>query len=302
MGGNIGIPVLELLELDVDIVVLELSSFQLETLSSLRPVVATILNICDDHLDRHGTMENYRKAKQRIYVGAQHAVYNRDDQTTTPEQTLAGETFGLTESDSGFGWDSEADCITYNQSPYLAMNESQLTGTHNVLNIQAAAACASIAGASKEGIKLALGQFSGLPHRFETVSTHNNIHWINDSKATNVGATVAAISGLASSLKGKLILIAGGDGKGADFSPLQSVFDKNVDVLITLGKDGGEIAALKSGSLSVTSIEQAVEAASKVANSGDVVLLSPACASIDMFRNYQQRGECFTRAVKELAA
>lgn len=301
MGGNIGTPVLQLLNVDADILVLELSSFQLETLHSLRPLAATILNLSDDHLDRHGTMENYLGAKQRVYTNAANAVVNRSEPDTRPDTDIDCVTFGLQSAHQGFGYNPQTQVITLDGEDYLPMSECRLTGTHNVLNIQAAAACAQIAGAADEDIKQACREFTGLSHRFETVSVNNNIHWINDSKATNVGATVAAINGLIPLLKGKLILIAGGDGKGADFTPLKEVFESNVAILITLGKDGPDLAALKTGSIEVCDLEEAVREAANLAEEGDAVLLSPACASLDMFSNYQQRGDCFVNAVKGLA-
>ena len=302
MGGNIGTPVLELLEQEADVFVLELSSFQLETVSSLQPIAATILNLCDDHLDRHGTMQAYQKAKQRIYFHAGTAIYNRDDAWTKPETDIASVTFGQGNSEAGFGWDAQRNQITDGGEAFLSADECSLSGTHNLLNIQAAAGCARVAGASDEAIKKAARMFSGLPHRFETVGFENHVRWINDSKATNVGATIAAIVGLAPSVKGKVILIAGGDGKGADFVPLKAVFEAHVAVVITLGKDGDQIAALSQNAIRVTDLKEAVESAAKIAGQGDVVLLSPACASLDMFKNYQQRGDCFAKAVKELAA
>ena len=192
--------------------------------------------------------------------------------------------------------------ITLDGQAYLSMDDCVLSGTHNVLNIQAAAACARIAGAEDEAIKLAARQFAGLPHRFEVVLCENNIRWINDSKATNVGAAIAAVMGLSSDLKGKMVLIAGGEGKDADFSPMQPVLEQYVDTLITFGRDGDKIAALKPGSVRVDALIDAVKTAAELVSEGDAVLLSPACASFDMFKNYQHRGECFAQAVREVAA
>ena len=302
MGGNIGTPVLELLEQDADIFVLELSSFQLETVSSLSPLVATILNLSDDHLDRHGTMENYAQAKHRIYRGARHCVYNRDDELTQPKTSKTQDSFGLEEVSSGFGWSAEKQIITLDGKPYLSIHDCGLSGTHNVLNIQASAACARIAGASDSAVRRAAQKFTGLPHRFETVLNKDRVRWINDSKATNVGATIAAVTGLSSGLEGKLILIAGGEGKNADFSPMQPILEQYVDTLITFGRDGDQIAALKPGSLKVDTLIDAVTSAAELVTEGDAVLLSPACASFDMFKNYQHRGECFAQAVREVAA
>ena len=302
LGGNIGIPALDLLEQEADMVVLELSSFQLETTYTLKPLVAALLNLSDDHLDRHGDSQTYQQAKHKIYQQARYKVCNRDDTATYPLNGSADLMFGLSQAEQGFSWDGETGCILFNGQAFFASHEALLVGAHNMLNIQAAAAIALLAGLTPEYIKQGARTFGGLAHRCQTVSRKNQISWINDSKATNVGATVAAIHGLAPSCQGKLILIAGGEGKGADFSQLAEVMNRFVDVLITLGKDGDKIARLKVGSIKVDSIEQAVRQAADLATAYDTVLLSPACASLDMFANYQQRGECFARAVEGLAA
>ena len=302
MGGNIGVPALDLLEQPADIIVLELSSFQLETTYSLMPLVATVLNITEDHLDRHGDLEAYREIKLSIYKHAEHTVCNRDDILSYPINAKAALSFGTSNSAEGFSWDKQHGCITLNQRPYLDADSCLLVGEHNMLNIQAAAALAKMAGIDDESIKRGAREFGGLPHRCQTVSLHNDVRWINDSKATNVGATLAAINGLMSDVKGKLILIAGGEGKGADFAPLNDCIKQSVDVLITLGKDGDKIAPAKSDSINVKGIEQAVIVAASKAQTGDTVLLSPACASLDMYVSYKQRGDCFINAVKELQA
>lgn len=300
LGGNIGIPALELLDKEADFIILELSSFQLETLSSLRPLVACMLNLSDDHLDRHGNLANYRQAKLKIYQDARYIVCNRDDSSTWPPKAQADTMFGLSADPCGFSWDPAKQNILLNNKVLLASDECLLVGKHNMLNIQAAAAMAMLAGLPQEAIKQGAKTFGGLPHRCQTVSMYHQVRWINDSKATNVGATVAAISGLQGSCAGKLILIAGGDGKNADFSPLQQLFTESVDELITLGKDGADLANLKPGSHQVSSLQQAVQLAAKIAVPQDIVLLSPACASLDMFVNYQQRGEHFVAAIEGL--
>lgn len=302
MGGNIGLPVLDLLGVQADVIVLELSSFQLETLSSLQPQVATILNVTEDHIDRHLTLARYQQAKQRIYRGARHIIINRDDSLTHSQTQQAQNSFGLAESKQGFSWDNASQAIMCDGTMYLAQSDCVLSGSHNMLNIQAAAACVKVFGIDDKYIIDTAKVFSGLAHRFETISQYKNVRWINDSKATNVGATNAAIESVAGQKKGKLVLIAGGDGKNADFTPLASVLKQYVDLLITFGKDGGKIASLVEDAFEVDSLQDAVICADKHVKSGDVVLLSPACASLDMFSNYQQRGECFVQAVKELAA
>jgi UDP-N-acetylmuramoylalanine--D-glutamate ligase len=302
MGGNIGVPVLDLLEQSADVIVLELSSFQLETTYSLKPLVATVLNISEDHLDRHGNLTSYQQIKLSLYQHCQFMVCNRDDVLSYPVNAKATISYGLSPSSSGFSWDNDNACILLDGKIFLDSERCLLVGAHNMLNIQAAAALAKVFGIDDHSIRQGAQHFGGLPHRCQTVSMFNNVRWINDSKATNVGATLAAINGLVSNLEGKLILIAGGEGKGADFSVMSKCFTQAVGLLITLGKDGDKIAALHTNNVKVQTIQEAVLVAAKHSQAGDIVLLSPACASLDMFVSYQQRGDCFAQAVQGLAA
>tara|TARA_R110002167_G_scaffold69939_4_gene196975 strand:+ start:1105 stop:2412 length:1308 start_codon:yes stop_codon:yes gene_type:complete len=302
MGGNIGVPALDLLEQSADVIVLELSSFQLETTYSLRPFAATVLNISEDHLDRHGDLATYQQIKLKIYQNCQFMVCNRDDILSYPVNAKVDMTYGLSLTKHGFSWDSEKACILLEGKTFLDSKSCLLVGAHNMLNIQAAAALAKTFGIDDQSIRLGAQNFGGLPHRCQTVSMFNNVRWINDSKATNVGATLAAIHGLAPNFNGKLILIAGGEGKGADFTVMGECLKQFVSLLITLGKDGDKIASLHSNNVKVQTIQEAVLVAAKHSQAGDIVLLSPACASLDMFVSYQQRGDCFAQAVQELAA
>jgi UDP-N-acetylmuramoylalanine--D-glutamate ligase len=302
MGGNIGVPALDLLEQTADVIVLELSSFQLETTYSLMPLVATVLNITEDHLDRHGDLSSYQQIKLSVYHHCQFMVCNRDDVLSYPVNSNVTISYGLSQSNSGFSWDNNNSCILLDGKIFLNSKRCLLVGAHNMLNIQAAAAMAKVFGIDDHSIRQGAQNFGGLPHRCQTVSMFNNVRWINDSKATNVGATLAAINGLVSNLDGKLILIAGGEGKGAEFSAMKECLTQFVGLLITLGKDGDKIAVLHSNNVKVQSIQEAVLVAAKHSQAGDIVLLSPACASLDMFVSYQQRGDCFAQAVQELAA
>jgi UDP-N-acetylmuramoylalanine--D-glutamate ligase len=302
MGGNIGVPALDLLEQSADVIVLELSSFQLETTDSLTPLVATVLNITEDHLDRHVDLKSYNKIKLKVYENCQFMVCNRDDILSYPVNSNATMSFGLSQTNFGFSWDNDNNCILFDGETFLDSKSCLLVGGHNMLNIQAAAALAKVFGIDDKSIRQGAQIFGGLQHRCQTVSMFNNVRWINDSKATNVGATLAAIHGLVSNISGKLILIAGGEGKGADFSVMTECLTQFVGLLITLGKDGDKIARLHSNNLKVQTIEEAVLIAAKHSQAGDVVLLSPACASLDMFISYQQRGDFFAKAVRELAA
>jgi len=307
--GNIGEPILDLLQFEQagnskhanlpDTVIVELSSFQLETLSSMQAIAATVLNLSDDHLDRHKTLANYQAIKQSVYPQAKIAVVSREDQasnTLVKDQRIIS--FGLDKPGRGhFGLKvmDNQQVLMFGEQALISISELPLAGMHNALNYMAALALGNCAGWSLSAMTENLSGFMGLPHRCQRVMSNDGIQWINDSKATNVGATLAAITGLAPTLtsQNKLILIAGGDGKGADFSPLKDIFNREVTQLITLGKDGAEIAKLMSNAIKVTSLSEAVYQAKQLAKSGDMVLLSPACASIDMFKNYMARGDQF---------
>jgi UDP-N-acetylmuramoylalanine--D-glutamate ligase len=302
MGGNIGVPALDLLAQSADVIVLELSSFQLETTYSLMPVVATVLNISEDHLDRHGDLTVYNRIKLKVYQNCQFMVNNRDDILSYPANSHATMSFGLSQINIDFSWDNDKECILFDGKTFLDSKRCLLVGGHNILNIQAAAALAKLFGIDDESIRQGAQQFGGLPHRCQIVSMFNKVRWINDSKATNVGATLAAINGLVSNMEGKLILIAGGEGKDADFSVMTKCLKQCVGLLITLGKDGDKIARLHANNVKVQTIEEAVLVAARHSQAGDIVLLSPACASLDMFVSYQQRGDVFVQAVQELAS
>ncbi len=298
-AGNIGLPVLDAIsQQDTEVYVLELSSFQLDTTSSLHSLASTILNVSADHLDRYHTMAAYTASKQRVYQHSQLAVFNLADAATTPE--LAEHTLGISLQDSDYGI-AELDgerWLVIAAEPLMPVAQMALFGAHNEFNALVASSLALAAGASRAGIITALQQFVSLPHRCILVAEKNQVRWVNDSKATNIGATLAAIAGLRPGITGRLILIAGGDAKGADVSELQPVLARDVQQLITLGQDGPAIAALQPNSIQVKSLQEAVKVAAKLAKAGDMVLLSPACASLDMFKSYSERGEHFTAAVK----
>ncbi len=314
LAGNIGQPILDLLQLDQaddaqranqpDTVIVELSSFQLETLTSMRAIAASVLNLSDDHLDRHKTLANYQAIKQSIYPQAKIALINRGDSATA---TLVKEqeviSFGLDKPEIGhFGIAvlESKQWLMFGEQALIAIEELPLAGMHNAMNYMAALALGYSAGWSLSAMTENLMGFDGLAHRCQRVKSEDGIQWINDSKATNVGATLAAIAGLAPTLSqgNKLILIAGGDGKGADFSPLNPLLNDDVSQVITLGKDGAQIAGLVDNAIEVSSLNDAVQQAKKIAKAGDMVLLSPACASIDMFKNFITRGEKFIKAVQ----
>jgi len=305
LGGNIGVPVLEQTGKKLDCLVLELSSFQLETLRSMKAIAATVLNVSDDHLDRHKTLENYAKIKQDIYPQCQTAIINRDDAYTTAGTHQNIISFGCSPvKDGHFGLETISGKVQlmFGSTALIAVNQLPIAGLHNAMNCLAALALGYSAGWPLTEMLNHLVKFSGLAHRCQLVSKYNDVQWINDSKATNVGATLAAIAGLSATIaaENNIYLIAGGDGKGADFSPLQSAIAEHVARVYTLGKDGNEIATLTNDSIKVKTLEAAVNHVSEYAKAGDVVLLSPACASIDMFKNFAERGHVFIDAVKSL--
>jgi UDP-N-acetylmuramoylalanine--D-glutamate ligase len=310
LGGNIGLPVLDQIDQEkVDFIVLELSSFQLETVQSMKALAATVLNLSDDHLDRHKTIENYGAIKQSIYKNCTYALYNRNDNATKPNECYINSqqlSFGSEPAQVGsFGLaELDTEChLMLGDKALCTLAELPLQGIHNALNYLAVLALGKCAGWDLTAMLASLMTFKGLAHRCEVIETNDGIRWINDSKATNVGATLAAIEGLSPTLhSNKLILIAGGDGKGADFSPLTQALTQHVDHLITLGKDGHAIASLRLASQAdktshVDSLSAAVSLARTQARVGDMVLLSPACASLDMFSNYVERGVVFIKSV-----
>lgn len=309
VAGNIGAPVLDLLDDGVhyDLWVLELSSFQLDLTHSLMPLAATILNVTPDHLDRHHTLAAYVEAKQRVYRQAEFLLYNREDSFTLPDNAKNSiSSFGLNSPDK-----NDWGLITENQTHYLAYGEEKLMpvdtlrikGRHNWSNALAACALAQAAGINVTCMIDVLQRFSGLPHRSQWVRTLDGVDWINDSKGTNIGATMSAISGIGGSMQGKIVLIAGGQGKGADFSELRTPMADYVRSMVLIGEDADKIEHTLADSVHVLrapNLDEAVNLARREARAGDVVLLSPACASLDMFRDFNHRGEVFTSVVNAL--
>lgn len=309
LGGNIGVPVLDTIEQHPDYLILELSSFQLETMTNMQALSASVLNLCEDHLDRHKTLENYQAIKADIYRQADVAVINRDDKRTHLPTLLSGKktlSFGLDTVDQQFGLvqENENTWLAFGEQKLIKTTALPLAGLHNALNCLAALALGYAAGWSLEKMASALSGFTGLAHRCQTIESSDGVHWINDSKATNVGATIAAIDGFAKQIQAnnQIYLIAGGDAKGADLSILAPYLSAHVAGIYTFGKDGKQIVKLSKKTQQVANLNEAVQQASIVAKQGDVVLLSPACASIDMFKNYIERGLAFEKAVREVQA
>lgn len=308
IGGNIGVPVLALLERPrPDVYVLELSSFQLETTVSLNAHAATVLNITPDHMDRYADVAAYAAAKARIFAGDGLMVINADD-TAVIDMTIPGreivrfglgvpaqpEDFGLI-GHAGEAW------LARGTQPLMPAREVVIPGRHNLANVLASMALAHAQGVSVEAMRRATREFKGLDHRSQIVGEKNDIQWINDSKGTNVGATVAALAGMTR----PVVLIAGGDGKGADFSALRPVVAAHARAVVLIGRDAAQIETSLAGVVPVIHARDMADAVARsraLAQPGDAVLLSPACASLDMFRNFEHRGQVFAEAVRGLLA
>jgi UDP-N-acetylmuramoylalanine--D-glutamate ligase len=306
--GNIGVPVLDVLDREgaaPEVYVVELSSYQLETTSSLWFDAATVLNVTQDHLDRYGSMDEYAAAKARIFRRCAVRVVNRDDARTLAMASgdAAALTFGFgrPRSEREWGLDDARATLLNGARPIAATREMALQGLHNAANALAAHALGTALGLPAEPMAAAIRDFEGLPHRLEKVAEFGGVRFYDDSKGTNVGATVAALEGM----RDPVVLIAGGEGKGQDFAPLGAAVKEHARAVVLIGLDAPAIsAALDGAALPVVradSMREAVEAAFSLARPGDAVLLSPACASFDMFRNYAHRGDVFAAAARSLA-
>jgi UDP-N-acetylmuramoylalanine--D-glutamate ligase len=299
VAGNIAPPVLDALARRAQppsAWVLELSSYQLETTRSLAPHAAAMLNLSEDHLDRYRDLDEYGAAKARIFAGRGVQVLNRDDSRSMamarPGRTLV--TFGL-DRPEGVHWGIAERHLVQGDARILPLDELPIHGLHNAANALAACALAGTLGLSHAQLAQGLRDFRGLPHRLELVASRGGVDWYDDSKGTNVGATIAALRGLAR----PTVLILGGEGKGQDFAPLAAPVREFAKHVLLIGRDGPLIAQRIPGER-CASLEDAVRRASQLARPGDAVLLSPACASFDMFRDYRHRGEAFAAAVRRL--
>ena len=309
-AGNISPAVLDVLaqrgDKQPDVWVLELSSFQLETTSTLNADAATVLNISEDHLDRYTGLNEYAAAKQRVFSGAAVQVLNRDDARSIAmaQEGRARITFGLSDADNandfGIAQSDGEVWLVQGTQPLLRASELQVAGLHNVANALAALALCRAIDLPMAALLAALRSFKGLPHRVERVAEIDGVVYYDDSKGTNVGATVAALEGLGR----KAVLIAGGEGKGQDFTPLKPAVSKHARGVVLIGRDAPVIEEALRGCdvpmMRAEDMDDAVRKAAKLAQSGDAVLLSPACASFDMFRNYEHRAEVYIAAVRDL--
>lgn len=313
IGGNLDAdpakPALDLLDGEKkDFYVLELSSFQLETTQNLGAEVATLLNLSEDHMDRYAGMDEYQMAKMRIYNGCQKVVINRDIPVPEKISDFPGPTwsFGFSEAgDSGVHLiEHEGESwVSIGKKPLFPANEIKVVGKHNLANAMAAAALCLALGIEHSAIRKGLAAFPGLPHRCQWVASQGGVDFYNDSKGTNVGATIAAVEGLGEKISGKIVLIAGGESKGADFSSLVPALKTWVKQVVLIGSDAATIADVIGEDCSFVfapDMAAALGLARDVADSGDAVLLSPACASFDMFNNFQHRGQVFSESVSAL--
>jgi UDP-N-acetylmuramoylalanine--D-glutamate ligase len=306
VGGNLGEPALDLLSPGTALYVLELSSFQLETTTRLACRAATVLNVSADHLDRYASIGEYAAAKARIFARCDTAVVNLDDPLVmamprAARRTLSFSLRAAVGADYAVAMHAGGWWLTRAATPLLPVARMKIKGLHNAANALAALALGEALELPFEPMLRELEEFAGLPHRSQWVAEVRGVTYINDSKGTNVGATLAAVGGMA----GPLIMIAGGDGKNQDFAPLAAAFRGKVRHAVLIGRDAARIERALAGVCTLetaATLPEAVRAAARAAQPGDTVLLSPACASLDMFRDYTERGAVFTEAVGELAA
>lgn len=302
VGGNLGTPALDLYKTpEPDFYVLELSSFQLESTNSLKAKVAVNLNVSPDHMDRYDSLEDYRQAKYRIYHNCEVAVHNLDDDGSYPKLPHSQVyTYSITNPKADFSLQNRN--LVYKNKTLLSVDDLKLKGKHQYSNALAALAIGTAINLPMEAMCHVLREFKGLAHRCQWVKETNQVSWFNDSKATNIGAAIASITSIAEEIPGKIVLLAGGQGKGADFSPLGDVA-KHLRAAILFGEDEALLnAALQKNTqtLKVTDLSEAIQKARAIALPGDVVLLAPACASFDMFNNFEHRGQCFEELVGKL--
>lgn len=300
VGGNIGTPALDLLQQPVEYFVLELSSYQLETTRSLRPEIATVLNLSEDHLDRYDSYTDYIQAKLHIYQNAKTCVSNQDDEKTRHDSSdvlfglnVASKTeYGLVENESGH-W------LAHKGETWVNVNQLKVSGRHNWANCLAAMAIANTLGISRPAIIDAMVKFKGIPHRSEWIAEIDGVEWVNDSKATNVGAALASIEGR----NRPIILIAGGESKNADMSLLYKTITQQVKLVLLLGVDANRIERAWRGATRIERVNNMADAvirANQQVVSGDCVLLAPACASFDMYPTFEARGDDFANHVGRL--
>jgi len=305
VAGNIGQPVLDMLtdKGSYDVAVLELSSFQLETTLNVAADSAAILNISADHMDRYDSMGDYVLAKARILRGSKRVVLPRHDEQLKQITNISDAlNFDLDEpsSKSEFGVKRQSNnrWLVQGEERLIKLQDIPLVGLHNVKNVLSAFALVDFLNLPLTNLVSTVKSFKGLAHRMQTVAEYDGVTWVNDSKATNIGATSTALT----NLEKNVVWIAGGEGKGADFTELKNAINTNVKQLVLIGRDAPEIASALDGALPIEmakSMQDAVTKAASLATQGSIVLLSPACASFDMYQNFEKRGDDFVSCVKK---
>ncbi len=307
VGANIGVPVFDILSDEVELYVLELSSFELETTKSLKLAACTILNVSEDHLDRyHGDIEEYALAKKAIFKNCKNVIVNREDPRTYPLESELGKyniiSFGL-DNRGTYGIERARDGVflTKNKQRVINVNELRIYGVHNYLNVLACLALTDCVNISKASQIKALRRFTGLPHRCQLVKTIKKVCFYNDSKATNVASSEAAIVGLRDIHSKGILLLAGGLGKGQDFTPLKKYIGNEVKAVFCFGKDKQKLLDLNPElCINVETMEEGLNRAYEMATEGQAILLSPACASFDQFKGFEDRGQVFVELVGKL--
>lgn len=303
IGGNLGTPALDLLQQDAELYVLELSSFQLERTTALNAAAATVLNVSPDHLDRHAGMDGYAREKQRIFRGEGVMVLNADDPMVMAMAQAHRLSFYFSvqqAADFYIQQDGDRELLMFNREILMDARELPVEGLHNQANALAALALGHSIGLDMQAMCRALKQFKGLPHRMQRIAESEGVRWVDDSKATNIGACIAALQGY----RRKVILLAGGDAKGADMQDLVPAIQAKAKAVILMGKDAGLIDHALQQTVPTyfaDNMKQAVKIAAELAESGDSVLLSPACSSLDQYRSYAERGNRFAEAVLEMS-
>lgn len=310
IGGNLGTPALDLLKQNADLYVLELSSFQLERTTALNAKAATVLNVSADHLDRHDDLAEYAREKQRVFRGDGAMILNADDPIVMSMQEHSNPlhspgqkgckrisfVFSVQKSADFYLKRGETEQLMHGDQPLLNAADLNLEGSHNIANALAALALGHAVGMDMNAMCRALKQFKGLPHRMQKVAEVHGVRWVNDSKATNIGACIAALNGY----ERKVILLAGGDGKGADMTELTPIVKEKTKAVILMGKDAMQIDQALNHCVPTyfaANMQEAVKIAAGLAVSGDNVLLSPACASLDQYKSFAERGNQFAEAV-----
>lgn len=299
VGGNIGNPCLNLLKKKYDLYILEISSFQLETIFNLKPTIATVLNLTPNHMDRYyGNLYKYYQTKLKIYHRAKTCVYNEEDKKTWPKDRFSKDciSYGINKGD--YTLNTKSKNIEIRGKFFVNINKIRLFGEHNYLNILAVLALLERINISKKSIINVLKKYKGLPHRFQLIHSYNGIQWINDSKSTNIYSTIAAIKSI--NITRQLYLLLGGEGKSANFFKLKPyILFKNIN-LYCFGRDGKKIAKIKQDSFFYSSIKECLYSIKKKIKPKDIVLFSPACSSLDQFSNFEHRGKEFIKLVKKI--